>query len=76
MWGTVVSNIVGALPGGFGTYEEVLRGLSPDSETLDNISRRFNALLNEPIPVSDKIHICSFQEGQGKGSVKGTGSKV
>lgn len=72
-WGNMVSDIVAALSS---TYGEVLRGLFPDSETLDNISRRFNAVLNEPIPVSEKIHVCSFQEGQGMGKVKGTGSKV
>lgn len=59
----MVRIIVGALPGCFSAYGEVLCGLSPDSETLDNISRRFNALLNEPIPVSEKVHICSFHDG-------------
>lgn len=75
-FGEMVSNVVGALPGGFSTYGEVLRGLSPDSETLYNISRRFNDLLNAWIPASEKIQICSIQEGKGMTSVKGLDSKV
>ncbi|KAG9658012.1 hypothetical protein KCU95_g9702, partial [Aureobasidium melanogenum] len=62
-WGTMMSNIVGALPGGFSTYSSVLRGLEPDSETLYMITRRFSEILNQAIPDCDKIQICSVQEG-------------
>lgn len=75
-WGTMMSNIVGALPGGFSTYSSVLRGLEPDSETLYMITRRFSEILNQAIPDCDKIQICSVQEGLGMSSVKGAGSKV
>ncbi|KAH0035178.1 hypothetical protein KCU78_g2096, partial [Aureobasidium melanogenum] len=75
-WGTMMSNIVGALPGGFSTYSGVLRGLEPDSETLYTITRSFNAILNRAIPDCDKIQICSVQEGLGMSSIKGAGSKV
>lgn len=60
-WGEFVRRTIETLPGG-----KLLQGLSPDSEKLDEITRRFNALLDRPeVPVKDKIHICSFQEGQG-----------
>ncbi|KAG9755457.1 hypothetical protein KCU73_g5407, partial [Aureobasidium melanogenum] len=75
-WGTMMSNIVGALPGGFSTYSGVLRGLEPDSETLYTITRRFNEILNQAIPDYDKIQICSVQEGLGMSTIKGSGSKV
>lgn len=75
-WGTMTSNIIGALPGGFSTYSGVLRGLEPDSETLHTITRRFNDILNQAIPDRDKIQICSVQEGLGMSSIKGAGSKV
>jgi len=75
-WGTWTSNIVGALPGGFATYSKVLEDLKPESQTLYSISRRFNEILNQPIPSSEKIQICSVQEGKGMSSVKGASSKV
>jgi hypothetical protein len=75
-WGTTMSNVVGALPGGFSTYSGVLRGLEPDSESLYTITRRFNEILNRAIPDCDKIQICSVQEGLGMSSIKGAGSKV
>lgn len=46
LWGSIVNDIVGALPDSFSTYDKVLHGLSPDSEILDNISGRFNAFLD------------------------------
>jgi len=75
-WGTWTSNIVGALPGGMTTYSKVLRGLEPDSETLYAITRKFNEIMNQPIPNAQKIQICSVQEGKGMSGVKGAGSKV
>ncbi|MBA7495544.1 hypothetical protein ES702_06131 [subsurface metagenome] len=76
VWGQTLKNIVGALPGGVSTYSSVLQGLSPDSETLYSISRRFNELLNDSIPSKDKIQICSIQEGRGLSSIKGLDFKV
>lgn len=75
-WGEMLSNIVGALPGGFSTDSSILRELSPDSETLDGIARRFDEMLDQSIPVPDKVKICSVQEGKGMSAVKGAGSKV
>jgi hypothetical protein len=70
-WGETLSNIVGALPGGPTTYSQVLRGLQPDSEVLDRISRNFNRLLDE-----NKLRICNVQEGLGVTGIKGASSKV
>lgn len=70
------SNVVGAIPGGVSTYGEVLRRLEPDSEILDNISERFNRLLDQSMSTPEPFHVCSFQEGQGMASVKGASSKV
>lgn len=75
-WGDILANVVGALPGGFSTYSGVLRGLTPDSETLYSIARRFNGWLDEHIQPRDKVHICSVQEGRAMSSVKGLGNKV
>ena len=76
-WGDMLSSMIAAVLGGPSTYSGILRGLSPDSETLDNINRRFNDLLNDStVPVAGKIHICSFQEGAGPGNVTGLESKV
>lgn len=76
-WGEMLRCIIAAVPGGPSTYPEILRGLSPDSETMDNINRRFNDLLNDStVPVADKIHICSFQECAGPGNARGLGGKV
>ena len=33
-YGEILSNIVGALPGGFSLYKEILRGLKPNGEKL------------------------------------------
>lgn len=70
-WGRVLANVIGTLPGGFSTYDKVLRGLEPDSEVLDRISRQFEDILDEKT-----IQICSVQEGQGVTSVKGGDRKV
>ena len=64
-WAIVFSNIVGAIPLGVSTYKEILRGLAPDSEKLDNLARDFNDILNADIPFEQKIRIFSFQEGKG-----------
>lgn len=70
-WGTMVAEVVGALPGGFSTYDKVLRGLEPDSKMLGRISRRFGDMLD-----NEAIQICSVQEGRGMTSVKGVNRKV
>ncbi|KAI9892644.1 MAG: hypothetical protein M1814_001337 [Vezdaea aestivalis] len=76
-WGSTMSSILGAIPGGPSTYGEILRGLSPDSETLDNITKRFNRLLDDKsVPDFKRIQICSMQESSGPGHFKGIGSKV
>lgn len=74
--GTIMSDVLGALPGGFDTYKKVIEALKTDSEILDNISKRFNEILDREIPSCDKIEICSVQEGQGLTGFKGAGSKV
>jgi hypothetical protein len=51
-WGDVLARVVGSVPGTISTYGEVLRGLSPNTET-----RKFSALLNESSLTEDKIHI-------------------
>ena len=61
-YGLILGNIVNALPGGPGIYTETLRGLTPDSETLSNINRRFNAILNDDIALAKKIKIYNFRE--------------
>ena len=75
-YATIVSNIIGSLPGTFSTNDEILRGLSPDSEVLYAINRDFNKLLNQNIEHARKIQIYCFQEGQGMTSVKGFSGKV
>lgn len=64
-WGAVLSNIIGSIPGGPSVFEKVLRGLAPDSEKLELVTRDFNDILNENVPVNEKIQICSVQEGSG-----------
>lgn len=75
-WGIVLSNIVGTIPLGPSTYKEILRGLSPDSEKLDNLTRDFNDILNADIPIQQKIKIFSFQEGKGMTGVARFDGKV
>lgn len=70
-WGEVLSNIVGALPGAPSTETRVLRGLQPESELLDRITRNFNRLLD-----GNKIRICTVQEGRGLTGIQGASSKV
>lgn len=70
-WGEMLSNIVGALPGGPSTNSRVLRGLQPESEILDRITRNFNRLLTD-----NQIRICTVQEGQGMTGVRGASNKV
>jgi hypothetical protein len=76
-WGTWFADKLGKTPGGPSTYQEILRGLERDSETLDNIHDHFSSLINnDKIPVTERIHISSFLETAGPGSFKGAGSKV
>lgn len=75
-WGTIMSDILGALPGGFATNRKIVAGLELDSEILDNISKRSNEILDRHVPERDEIQICSVQEGLGMTSIKGAGSKV
>lgn len=75
-WGIVLSNIVGTIPLGPSTYTEILRGLSPDSEKLDSLTRDFNDILNADIPVQQKIKIFSFQEGKGMTGIARFDGKV
>ena len=75
-FGKIVGDIIGALPGSFSINSDILQGLSPGSEVLFTIEREFNSLLNAPVIPTRKIQICSFQEGQGLGSVKGLSRKV
>ncbi|KAI1620300.1 hypothetical protein EDD37DRAFT_613048 [Exophiala viscosa] len=44
--------------------KSILRALQRNGEYLSAIERDFNDLLNDPIPPSEKIQICSFQEGR------------
>ena len=69
--GLILSNIVGALPGGPSTYGNVLRGLVPDSEKLDNLRRDFDDILTE-----QKIKIYSLQEGRGMSRLSFVDNKV
>ena len=64
-WGLLLSNIIGTIPPGPSTYKEILKGLSPDSEKLDNLARDFNDILNATVSIEQKIKIFSFQEGKG-----------
>ena len=43
------------------TNKKIIRGLSPDSEILDNLARDFNDILDE-----GKLKVCNFQESAGK----------
>lgn len=72
-WGGMLSNIVGAVPGGFSTNSGVLKGLSPDSETLEIITGGFNDLLEDE---ENRIKICCVREGTGVSNAKGIGGKV
>lgn len=75
-WGLLLGNIVGTLPGGLSVYGGVLRGLSPDSEKLESLTRDFNDMLNADIPIEQKIKLFTFQEGKGIGRAAGLDSKV
>ena len=75
-WGRILSNIVGALPGGLSMYDGVLRGLSPDSEKLDSLSRDFNDMLNANVPNEQKLKIFTFQESKGVSTLAGFDGKV
>lgn len=75
-YGEILTKIVGALPGGFSTYNEVLRGLRPNAEKLSLVEGDFNLLLDKDIPADQKIQIYSFQEGKGLSSVKLFDGKV
>ena len=44
--------------------KSILRALQRNGEYLSAIERDVNDLLNQPIPASEKIQICSFQEGR------------
>ncbi|KEF54771.1 uncharacterized protein A1O9_09213 [Exophiala aquamarina CBS 119918] len=75
-YGEILSNIVGALPGGFSLYKEILRGLKPDGEKLSLVEGDFNQLLNQNIPAHEKIQLYSFQEGKGLSSIKHLDGKI
>lgn len=75
-YGEILSNVVGALPGGPSMYKEVLRGLKPNGEKLSLVEGDFNQLLNRHIPADEKIQIYSFQEGKPLNSVKLGDGKV
>jgi hypothetical protein len=72
----MISNVVGCIPGGFSVYKEVLRSLKPDGEKLSAVNLYFNDILNDIIPISDKLRIYSFQEGNGLASIKLFDGKV
>ena len=74
--GTMVANVIGALPGGPSVYKNILRSLQPDSEKLVSIITDFNDIMEENIPASDKIQIYSFQEGQGYSRITAFDNKV
>jgi hypothetical protein len=63
-YGEMIGNVVGSVPGGFSIYKEILRGLKPDGEKLTAVNADFNDILNDTIPVQDKLRIYSFQEGK------------
>ncbi|KIX93516.1 uncharacterized protein Z520_10694 [Fonsecaea multimorphosa CBS 102226] len=49
---------------GVGVNKQILRGLQRNGEKLSSVERDFNDLINKPIPASEKLQICSFQEGK------------
>lgn len=55
---------------GLQVNKSILRALQHNSETLSAIEGDFNDRLNEPIPASEKIQICSVQEGRSLTGVK------
>jgi hypothetical protein len=75
-YGEILTNVVGALPGGFSMYKEVLRGLKSNGEKLSLVEGDFNQLLNQNIPADEKIQLFSFQESKGLSSMKLLDGKV
>ncbi|KAI1608488.1 hypothetical protein EDD36DRAFT_423386 [Exophiala viscosa] len=49
---------------GFEVNKTILEALRREGEKLSAVERDFNDLLNEPVPPSEKIQICSFREGR------------
>lgn len=49
---------------GLEVNQTVLRALRPDGEKLSAVELDFNDLLNEPIPPTEKIQVCSYREGR------------
>jgi hypothetical protein len=68
-WGEIVRRIVTSL--GFNTNDQLLRGLQPDSEPLEDLRIEFGKMLNEK-----KWRVYSFQETKGISSAPGLENKV
>ena len=74
-WGLLLSRILGSILGP-DTYEEILRGLSPDSEKLEMVTKDFNDVLDADVPKWKKIMICSLCEGKGMSGLNVLHSQV
>lgn len=73
-FGLFIRNILRILPLTPNVEDSVLKGLSPGSQDLYNITREFNSIIDKDI--TRRLKICCIQEGSPISGVKGFSRKV
>lgn len=68
-FGVYLNNIFSVLPLGPDVEDKILRGLSPGSQDLYNITRDFNSIIDKD--TARRLKICCIQEGSVVSGVKG-----
>lgn len=75
-YGEFLASVVSALPLSPSVNKDILRGLKPDGEKIAMVTADFNNILNDQIPVEEKIQIYSFREGKPMTNVSKFDGKV
>jgi len=73
-FGVFLKNIISVLPLGPDIEDKILRGLSPGSQDLYNITRDFNSIIDKD--TARRLKICCIQEGSAISGVKGFARKI